>query len=130
MNKNVRSVGVYLTLAGGIIAAVSMFLYTKVMYRLSIVNYFLIGAIVLAVLAVILAGVVPVIANLIPVAGAALMASAAVWGTNLMVNQIGYVYAGLDGMNTITGWIIFLVACLIGMILNVVAAFLPSAKTA
>ncbi len=128
MNKNERSVGVYLTLAGGIIAAVSLFLYSKVMYKMQSVNYMLIGTIVLAIFAVAAAGYVPMLANLIPVVNAALMASAAVWGTNLMVNQIGYVYAGLDGMETIVMWVAFLAVSLVGMLMNVIAAFLPAAK--
>ncbi len=128
MNKHERSVGAYLTLAGGIIAVIALILYGKVMYKFQGVYYMLIAAIVLSVLCVVLAGISPAAANLIPVVNGALMGSAAVWGASLMVNQIGYVYAGLDGFNTIVGCVTFAAVALTGMIIFIVAAFLPAAK--
>ena len=53
----------------------------------------------------------------------ALLASAAVWGTQLMVNQLGYVYAGLDGVDTIMPWIYFMVCTVCGMLLSIFASF-------
>ena len=61
---------------------------------------------------------------------AALMASAAVWSASVMVNQIGYVISGLDGMDTIISFIIFCSLAVVGMILNIVASFLPVVKEA
>ena len=58
------------------------------------------------------------------------MASAAVWSASVMVNQIGYVISGLDGMDTIISFIIFCSLAVVGMILNIVASFLPVAKEA
>ena len=45
-----------------------------------------------------------------------------------MVNQIGYVVSGLDGIDTIMSFIIFCSVAVVGMILNIVASFLPVAK--
>lgn len=128
--KNTKAIGLYFTLLAGIVAVVDAVLYRNVMYRFQPVYYILIAAIVLACLAFMLAGSLPVIANLVPIVNAALMASAFVWGTSLMVNQIGYVYAGLDGMDTIQSFIIFGVLALVGMLLNIIASFLPAVKTA
>lgn len=129
MNKNKKSIGLYLTLVAGIIAIVEAVYYGKVMYTFQPVYYFLAAAIVLAVLSFVLVGFNKVITGFIPVVNAALMASAAVWSAS-MVNQIGYVISGLDGMDTIISFIIFCSLAVVGMILNIVASFLPVAKEA
>jgi len=54
---------------------------------------------------------------------APLLASAAVWGSQLMVHQLGYVYAGLDGMGTVMSWIYFMAFTLMAMILSIIASF-------
>ena len=125
--KKEKSIGVYLTLAGGIIAVIAVILYRSVMYKYQPVNYMLIGAIAASVLAFLIASAVPALAGLAPVVGAALMASSVVWGASLMVNQIGYVVAGLDGMDTIMSFIIFAAVSLVGMLMYIIAAFLPAA---
>ena len=129
MNKNKKSIGLYLTLVAGIIAIVEAVYYGKVMYTFQPVYYFL-AAIVLAVLSFVLVGFNKVITGFIPVVNAALMASAAVWSASVMVNQIGYVISGLDGMDTIMSFIIFCSLAVVGMIINIVASFLPVAKEA
>ncbi len=128
MMKRQRATGVYIVLIAAVIAAVAAFLYGNVMYKYQPVYYFLIGAIVLSVVAFLLATSVPLCAGLIPVINAALLASAVVWAASLMVNQIGYVVAGLDGMDTIQGFIVFAVLGVIAMLLNIVAAFTATAK--
>ncbi len=100
------------------------------MYTFQPVYYFLAGAIVLAVLSFVLVGFNKVITGFIPVVNAVLMASAAVWSASVMVNQIGYVVSGLDGIDTIMSFIIFCSIAVVGMILNIVASFLPVAKEA
>lgn len=129
MNKNKKSIGLYLTLVAGIIAIVEAVYYGKV-YTFQPVYYFLAAAIVLAVLSFVLVGFNKVITGFIPVVNAALMANAAVWSASVMVNQIGYVISGLDGMDTIISFIIFCSLAVVGMILNIVASFLPVAKEA
>ena len=128
MMKRQRATGVYIVLIAAVIAAVAAFLYGNVMYKYQPVYYFLIGAIVLSFVAFLLATSVPLCAGLIPVINAALLASAVVWAASLMVNQIGYVVAGLDGMDTIQGFIVFAVLGVIAMLLNIVAAFTATAK--
>ena len=130
MNKTKKSIGLYLTLVAGIIAIVEAVYYGKVMYTFQPVYYFLAAAIVLAVLSFVLVGFNKVITGFIPVVNAALMASAAVWSASVMVNQIGYVVSGLDGIDTIMSFIIFCSIAVVGMILNIVASFLPVAKEA
>ena len=125
--KKEKSIGVYLTLAGGIIAVIAVILYRTVMYKYQPVNYMLIGAIAVSVLGFLIASAVPALAGLAPVVGAALMASSVVWGASLMVNQIGYVVAGLDGVDTIMSFIIFAIVALVGMVMYIIAAFLPAA---
>ena len=127
MNKE-RGTGVYLVVVAGIIAIVAAILYRNVMYTYQPVYYFLIGAIVLAVVAFLLAKAVPLVSGIIPIINAALMASAVVWAASLMVNQIGYVYAGLDGMDTIMSFIIFAACGVVAMIMNIIASFMPAAK--
>ena len=127
MKKTKNSVGFYFTIIAAILSAIGIFLYNSVMYRQAKVTYCLIGAVVLGVIA--LAGSLAMghksIFSAVPVVNAALMALAAVLGTELMVNQIGYVIAGLDGMDTINGWIYFSVICVVAMLLNIIASFLP-----
>ena len=74
MNKNKKSIGLYLTLVAGIIAIVEAVYYGKVMYTFQPVYYFLAAAIVLAVLSFVLVGFNKVITGFIPVVNAALMA--------------------------------------------------------
>ena len=128
MNKTKKSIGLYLTLVAGIIAMVEAIYSGQVMYTYQPVYYFLAAAIVLAVLSFVLVGFNKVITGFIPVVNAVLMASAAVWSASVMVNQIGYVVSGLDGIDTIMSFIIFCSVAVVGMILNIVASFLPVAK--
>lgn len=128
MNKK-KAGGFYLTIAAAVLAIVGAVLYGSVMYKMNEVYILLAAAIVLGVLAFVLTGKTA-LANFIPVVNAVLMASAAVWSANLMVNQIGYVIAGLDGIDTIQGFIVFCVTAVIGMLLNIIASFMPMAKEA
>lgn len=129
MNKTKKAMGYYLTIAAAVLAIVGALLYGSVMYKLTLVYGFLAAAIVLGVVTAVFAGKHKLV-NIIPIINGALMASAAVWSASLMVNQIGYVVSGLDGVETIQSFIIFCVICVIGMILNIVASFLPMAAAA
>ena len=126
MNKK-KAGGFYLTLAAAVLAIVGVILYGSVMYRMNAVYILLAAAIVLGILVVVLTGKTELV-NLIPVINAVLMASAAVWSANLMVNQIGYVISGLDGIDTIMSFIVFCALAVISMLLNIIASFLPMAK--
>ena len=128
MNKK-KAGGFYLTLAAAVLTIVGVVLYGSVMYKMNAVYILLAAAIVLGVLAFVLAGKTAAV-NMIPVVNAVLMASAAVWSANLMVNQIGYVIAGLDGIDTIQSFIVFCVLAVTAMLLNIIASFMPMVKEA
>ena len=130
MSKNKKGIGMILAVLAGILALVAALLYGGVMYRYQPVYYYLGATVVLAVVALVLSAKLPKLAGYLPIIMAALLASAAVWGTQLMVNQLGYVVAGLDGMDTIMSYIYFVVCAALGMIVSIVASFLPMAKAA
>lgn len=123
MGKTKTNASVILTLVAGILAIVAAILYRNVMYRFQPVYIMLIAAAVIAALHCFLVGRMPRLAGYCPVCMAPLLASAAVWGSQLMVNQLGYVYAGLDGMGTVMSWIYFMAFTLMAMILSIIASF-------
>ena len=114
-------------LLAAVLAIAAALIYRGVLYRFAPVYYLLIGAAVLACLRFFLASRLPILTAYFPICAAALFASAFVWGTSLMVNQLGYVYAGLDPVSTVMSWIWFAAISLIGMILSIVSAFHPVA---
>lgn len=62
------------------------------------------------------------------IVNAVLMTLAMMRGLSLMVNQIGFVVAGLDSFETLSGFAVFEALCLAGMLLNVVASFVKYTK--
>ena len=110
-------------LIAAVLAVAAAIVYRGVLYRYQPVYYMLIAAAVIACLRFVLAKSLPAFSAYLPICVAVLFASAFVWGTSLMVNQIGYVYAGLDPVSSIMSWIWFAALCLIGMILSIVASF-------
>ena len=125
MEKNKVGFGAYMAIVAGILAIVACVLYRTVMYQFKPVYYMLIGAAVVAVLGLLLAKVLPKFANYFPVCMSVLLFSAIVWGSMLMVNQIGYVIAGLDGVETIMSYFIFVGFTLAAGVVALVASFLP-----
>ena len=130
MGKNKKGFAVILMILAGLLAIIAAVLYRGVMYKMSVVYALLIAAAVLACVSFVIAGKLPKLTGYIPVITAALLASAAVWGSNLMVNQLGYVVAGLDGMDTIMPYIQFMGCTIVAMLLSIIAAFMPMAKPA
>ena len=126
--KNRNAIASYLMTVPGILAVAAIILYTRVMYTMAPVYFMLGGVIVLVALGFVIARKFPRISNYIPVCVSVLLASAAVWGSELMVNQIGYVVAGLDGVETIISWIVYLTLVIIALIVSLVASFLPMTK--
>ncbi|MCR4883376.1 MAG: hypothetical protein K6A68_07385, partial [Clostridiales bacterium] len=126
--KNRNAIASYLMTVPGILAVAAIILYRFVMYRLTPVYFMLGGVIPLVAIGFGLARKFPKISNYIPVCVSVLLASAAVWGSELMVNQIGYVMAGLDGVGTIITWIIYVAIVVIALIVSLIASFLPMAK--
>ena len=128
MAKNKIGIGVILALVAGILAAVAAGLYMGVMYKKTLVYFLLIGATVLALVGLAIATKVPKLSGYIPVAMAFLLAFAAVRGTELMVNQLGYVVAGLDGVDTIMSYIQFVAVTAAAMLISILASFTKMAK--
>lgn len=124
MGKYKRGFSVFLTLVAGILAIVAVFLYKSVPYRYQPVYIMLICVAVIAALHYVLSGFTPRFAAYFPICMSALLASAAVWGTQLMVNQIGYVYAGLDPLSTIMTWIYFVGFTVVALVLSIIASFM------
>jgi hypothetical protein len=125
MMKN-KTVGFYITLVAAILSAIACLLYRSVMYRLGVVYVLCIVAVVFAVLAVAASfkGSAGKLCDFVPVVNAVLMASAAVWGVNLMVNELGYVVADLDTFDAIQSFIVFEVVAVVSLILNIVGSFM------
>ena len=130
MEKNKVGFGAYMAIVAGILAIVACVLYRTVMYQFKPVYYMLIGAAVVAVLGLLLANALPKFANYFPVCMSVLLFSAIVWGSMLMVNQIGYVIAGLDGLETIMSYFIFVGFTLAAGVVALVASFLPVGQKA
>ena len=128
--KENRGIGAILTLLAAVLAAIAIVLYGGVMYKYQPVYFMLGGAAILGALGFAAAKALPSASCFMPVVMTALLASAAVWGSQLMVNQIGYVVAGLDGMNSIMPWIYFLAVTVVGMLVSLVASFLRSTRKA
>lgn len=128
--KNKRGIASILIVLAAILAVVSIILYKGVMYKFTPVYFMLVGAVVVALAGFVLADKLPRFSGYFPICASALLASAAVWGSQLMVNQIGYVVAGLDGINTIMPWVYFLAVTIAAMLVSIIAAFLPMAKPA
>ena len=127
--KNRNAIASYLMTVPGILAVAAIILYTRVMYTMAPVYFMLGGVIVLVALGFVIARKFPRISNYIPVCVSVLLASAAVWGSELMVNQIGYVIAKLDGPDTIRGFILFASCAVLAFLLTIIAGFAPTVKT-
>ncbi len=128
MMKNKKGIASILIVLAAVLAVVSIILYGSVMYKFTPVYFMLAGAAVVALAGFALAGKLPTLSGYFPICVSVLLASAAVWGSQLMVNQIGYVVAGLDGPETIMPWAYFLGVTVIAMVVSIIAAFLPMAK--
>ncbi|HJC74210.1 MAG TPA: hypothetical protein H9697_04585 [Candidatus Mediterraneibacter faecavium] len=125
-----KSVGFYFTVIAAVLVIAGTVMYTSVMYTNPLVYGFLIAAIVRAVLIIALSGKYgdKAFYNWTPVIGAVLAACAAVWGAELMVNQIGYIVSGLDEMSTIMSFIYYEVVMVIALLVWIIASFLKQVK--
>jgi hypothetical protein len=125
-----KTVGFYITLVAAILSAIACIIYRSVMYRLGAVYMLCIIAVLIAIATVVMSvkNGSNKIYDFVPVVNAVLMASAAVWGVNLMVNEIGYVVADLDTFDAIQSLVVFEVIAVISLILNIVASFMKQYK--
>jgi hypothetical protein len=125
-----KTVGFYITLVAAILSAIACIIYRSVMYRLGTVYMLCIIAVLIAIATVVMSvkNGSNKIYDFVPVVNAVLMASAAVWGVNLMVNEIGYVVADLDTFDAIQSLVVFEIIAVISLILNIVASFMKQYK--
>lgn len=125
-----KSAGFYFTIVATILFIVGTVMYTSVMYTNTVVFVMLALAIIWEVLVIVLSGKFgdKAFFNWTPVIGAVLAAAAAVWGAELMVNQIGYVIAGLDEMGTIMSFIYYEVVMVVTLLVCIICSFLKQTK--
>lgn len=125
-----KAIGFYLAAIAAVLAVLAIAFYPSVMYQSASVKPLLIGCVAMMVLST---GLSAVMGDKRPfrsvtILNAVLMTFAAMKGLSPMVNQIGFVVAGLEGFQTLTRFIIFEALCLGGILLNVVASFVRYAK--
>lgn len=121
-----RASGFYLTLVAAILALVDVILYGKVMYTMPVVYGVLIAAVVVELLAIVINK--RVFNNFLPIIEGVLLGYGLAMSFFVMVNQIGYVIAGLDKIDTLYSFIAFAVIAGIAMLLSIVAGFLKQQK--
>ena len=117
-----KKAGVFLILAAGVLSIIACAFYTRVMYTLPAVYILMIA--LAAICGASFFTDNAVLTKVAPVITAILAANAIIWGANPMVNQIGYVVAGLDEMSTIINLIISMGIMLAVMLLSIVSSFM------
>ena len=126
--KQKKKIGVFLTLFAGVLSIVSCIVYTQVMYTLPVV-YIAMIALVLVAAASFFANL-DILTKIAPVLAAFLAATAIIWGVNPMVNQIGYVIAGLDEIGTILPLLISMGIMVLVMLMTIVSSFMKQKEEA
>jgi hypothetical protein len=129
--KTKRAAGFYIYVIAAIFAIAALALYGSVMYTDRIAYYLLIGAVAVYMIGILTGGKIgnSVLFSLFVIADTVLMALSITFGTALMVNQIGYVIAKLDGPDTIRGFILFASCAVLAFLLTIIAGFAPTVKT-
>lgn len=128
--KTKRAAGFYIYVLAAIFAIAALALYGRVMYTDQMTYYLLIGAVVVYVIGFLTGGKIgnSVLFSLFVIADTVLVALAITFGTSLMVNQIGYVIAGLDGPDTIQSFIVYASCAVLAFLLTIIAGFAPTVK--
>lgn len=120
-----KSVGFYLSAVSAVLAIVSVVLYGGVMYQSGLVTGLLVAAIVVSVAAVGASFAVNGLeaVNLLPAVSSVLLIVAAALAAGPMVREVAYVFAGLNPMDNLQGWIIFTVVTVVAWLVSVAATF-------
>lgn len=120
-----KLIGFHLSAVAAVLAIVSVVLYGGVMYQSSLVTGLLVAAIVVSVAAVGASFAVKGLeaVNLLPAVSSVLLIVAAALAAGPMVREVAYVYAGLNPMDNLQGWIIFTVVTVVAWLASVVATF-------
>ena len=128
--KNKLGFGAYMSIVAAILAVVGCILYRSVLHTYQPVYYMLIGAAAAVVIGLLLAKVLPGVANYIPIIMSFLLFSAIVWATSKMVDQLGYVVAGLEPVSTVISYFIFVGFTLAAGFVAIIASFLKFGEKA
>ena len=121
-----RGIGFILTLVACALALVDIIVYTQVMYTLPVIFVFLAGAIVIEGAAFFINN--RILNNLLPVILAVLLGASAAGSFYVMVNQLGYVVAALDTVDTIISFIVFVSIAVAAMIICWISGFMKQEK--
>lgn len=121
-----RGIGFYLTIIACVLALADIIVYTQVMYRMTSVFVLLIAVLVVEGAAVALNN--KLLNNLLPIIQGVLLGLIAANSFYVMVNQIGYVIAALDTIDTIISFIVFVSVAVIGMIICWISCFMNQTK--
>ena len=120
------SVGRILTAIAAVAALASLILYHGVLNRTKVPYVAVAVSLVVFVLLTLVSrrtdSMLP--ARAIAFLNAALLAAALITGIGPMVNQMGFVVAGLDTVSTISSLIAFAACSAAAMLLNIIASFL------
>ena len=121
-----KTVGYYMTMLAAILSLIALFLYRGVLIKVTAPSAASAAAVVVFVLLTLLESKInsAIILRLIAFLNAVLMAFALISSIGPMINQIGFVFAGLDPMSTISAVITFAVLSGISMLLNIIASFI------
>ncbi|MBP3196919.1 MAG: hypothetical protein J6N21_07925 [Butyrivibrio sp.] len=121
-----RGIGFILTLVACALALVDIIVYTQVMYTLPVIFVFLAGVIVIEGAAFFINN--RILNNLLPVILAVLLGASAAGSFYVMVNQLGYVVAALDTVDTIISFIVFVSIAVAAMIICWISGFMKQEK--
>ena len=121
-----RGIGFILTLVACALASVDIIVYTQVMYTLPVIFVFLAGAIGIEGAAFFINN--RILNNLLPVILAVLLGASAAGSFYVMVNQLGYVVAALDTVDTIISFIVFVSIAVVAMIICWISGFMKQEK--
>lgn len=127
MNQK-KSIGFIFAVIAAVLSLVACIVYTQVMYKLPVVFVFLVLELAVTVVLFLLIGKNHPAKDFLALLSTIFIAGAAGAGFYLMVNQIGYVIAGLDGIDTIMSFIVFEAITIVAMIVSIIGNFLPVTK--
>lgn len=120
MLKN-KAIGTYFALAAAVLSIVAIILYGGAYLKVTPPYIWLVVAAVAGIASLKLGGWGAAI-------GACASALAMTTSTNVMLDPVGYVVSGLYQMDTLTGWITFMVVCAVAMLIFIIAGFLKFDK--
>lgn len=125
-----KAAGFYLSALATGLSAVGTLFYSRSMYKETMVYILLAAGIGIFLAATGLSAVLgdKKIFRSVTLVNAVLLAAVLVESLSPMVNQIGFVFSGLDPMSTISGFLGFAVICFVGMVLNIAASYLRYTK--